>query len=317
MSLKIDDTYWSKVLGLDIHAKLVGMFLMTNPSANQLGFYRMPISFISKSLNTTDAKVLTSIDSLVQKRFCAHDIQSDFFWVVDMLHVQYSDVKSVTDNRFKNLLKQVEGLSLINPPGFFKVFLAYYEDKLGAEFVETIHSSASQKSQILDQLSPAQAPLIEVKGAPSKAKTKKEADMAVLLAFFDEFWAVYPRGDGKQDALKAMKALAPDEELRKLLLEGARKYKALCDANDTEDRFIKTPGPWIRGKHWEDNCLERTPNGQRSSSCMTQDSFKQQDYTSHQSLSDLDDKPSASHGQPIVPKMDMDIFSQPNRSNQQ
>lgn len=313
MSLKIDDTYWSKVLGLDIHTKLVGMFLMTNPSANQLGFYRMPISFISKSLSTTDAKVLASIDSLVQKRMCAHDIQSDFFWVVDMLHIQYSDVKSVTDNRFKNLLKQVEGLSLVNPPEFFKVFLAYYESKLGSEFVAAIHSSASQKSQILDQLNPLETPLCATKAETSsgKAKTKKETDMAVLLAFFDEFWAVYPRADGKQDALKAMKALAPDEKLRSLVIEGARKYKTLCDSNSTEDRFIKTPGPWIRGKHWEDGCLKNKANSQRSSSCMTQDSFNQQDYASHQSLTDLDEPMSETPQSRPAPKMNMNIFAQP------
>jgi hypothetical protein len=74
-----------------------------------------------------------------------------------------------------------------------------------------------------------------------------------VAASFDEFWAVYPRRIGKEDArkayAKALKTSAPD-----VILAGARRYAR--EVAETEPKFIKHPGPWLRAGRWED---EPTP----------------------------------------------------------
>lgn len=63
---------------------------------------------------------------------------------------------------------------------------------------------------------------------------------------FDDFWNVYPRREGKVDALKAWKALKPDAELLLRIIHNLSRYA------DTEKRFIPLPATYLRGRRWED-----------------------------------------------------------------
>lgn len=66
---------------------------------------------------------------------------------------------------------------------------------------------------------------------------------------FAEFWAMYPRKQGKADALKAFKVIRKKHDAKKILA-GAQAYALL---NIGEDKsFLKLPGGWLRGERWED-----------------------------------------------------------------
>jgi uncharacterized protein YdaU (DUF1376 family) len=65
---------------------------------------------------------------------------------------------------------------------------------------------------------------------------------------FDDFWQVYPKKVGKQDALKAwpkaIKAAEPSA-----IVEGARSYAA---SHEPSYEYWKNPSGWLNGKRWQD-----------------------------------------------------------------
>ena len=70
---------------------------------------------------------------------------------------------------------------------------------------------------------------------------------------FTEFWAAYPRHDGKQDAIKAWKSLKPSKELQQAIIADInRRLDKGGSWFKTEKRFIKTAAPYLRGRRWED-----------------------------------------------------------------
>jgi len=66
---------------------------------------------------------------------------------------------------------------------------------------------------------------------------------------FEEWWELYPRKDGKADALAAYVtargAVSRDE------LHAATQAYALLNIT-TPKAFVKAPAGWLRGKRWED-----------------------------------------------------------------
>jgi len=78
---------------------------------------------------------------------------------------------------------------------------------------------------------------------------------AALGASFDRFWAVYPRHEGKQTALKAFSSLNPSEELLQTMIQAIEKQKCSDQWKKGGGQYIPHPASWIRGKRWEDEPL--------------------------------------------------------------
>jgi hypothetical protein len=66
---------------------------------------------------------------------------------------------------------------------------------------------------------------------------------------FAEFWQAYPRKQAKQAAQKAWGNLAPDPELRRLILVGLEHAKR---SRQWSEGVIPHPATWINGRRWED-----------------------------------------------------------------
>ncbi len=92
-----------------------------------------------------------------------------------------------------------------------------------------------------------------------KAKPKRTKPAPLPTPGFEQFWAAYPRKEGKQDALKAYpKAIAeigrerqasPDDAAA-WLLERVKDYDK--SKQGEERRFFKQPSAWLNGKRWDD-----------------------------------------------------------------
>lgn len=67
---------------------------------------------------------------------------------------------------------------------------------------------------------------------------------------FDAFWKVYPKKVGKQDAMKAWKKIAPDEELTDTIIRAVETAKQK-DSRFREERFIPHPATWLNAGSWE------------------------------------------------------------------
>lgn len=298
MFLKVDVNTWSKVEGIDLHSKLVAQFLVTNSYANVIGFYRIPLSAVAKSLSMTENKVKESLEKLKASRYCIYDPVSEFVWIIDMFGTQASDIKNANDNRFKYVKKQIESIVQLSPPTFFNVFLEYYEDKLGQEFISSVNEKMNSKNTVLDKLLGLSEPseskstdktldLFEGNQTLKEtAQSKKEKRQAILDKKFEEFWKVFPRRDGKKDAKKAFDSMTIDISEIDKVIEGAKKYAFQCTQRQTEERFMKTPGPWIRAEKWDDESLNESVR--QTSSCMTRDAMNTDDYASQATAQGFD-----------------------------
>lgn len=87
----------------------------------------------------------------------------------------------------------------------------------------------------------------------NKNKNKKEEQEQEYIISFDRFWAVYPRKDAKQDALKAWKSLNPNEELQEAIIADVQRRMEPNGAwYKTEKKYIKLAGGYLRSERWKD-----------------------------------------------------------------
>jgi hypothetical protein len=71
---------------------------------------------------------------------------------------------------------------------------------------------------------------------------------------FDQFWAAYPRRQGKADAHKAWTKLKIDNDtvLQALILNAIEKQKDGADWRKDDGQFIPHPATWLRAGRWLD-----------------------------------------------------------------
>lgn len=89
----------------------------------------------------------------------------------------------------------------------------------------------------------------QITAQDSKTKAVKKS----ILSDFEELWTLYPKKDGKKDALaayeRAVKKGATKEQVKKGILD----YVAYLNANNTEKQYIKNGSTYFRGEHWNDD----------------------------------------------------------------
>jgi len=79
----------------------------------------------------------------------------------------------------------------------------------------------------------------------------KEEDKDNIKEGFDEFWEIYPRKAGKQEARKVFQRALSNATLAEIL-EGARRYAA--DPN-RQPQFTAHPATWLNQGRWSDEPL--------------------------------------------------------------
>lgn len=88
-------------------------------------------------------------------------------------------------------------------------------------------------------------------GDTSKSASSSSSILSkVQQSRFDAFWKVYPKKVGKQDAQKAWKKIAPDEELTDTIIRAVETAKQK-DSRFREERFIPHPATWLNAGSWE------------------------------------------------------------------
>ena len=71
---------------------------------------------------------------------------------------------------------------------------------------------------------------------------------------FPEFYEAYPRKAARGQAEKAW-AKAVKTTLPQTIIDGARRYAALCRQKGTEAQYIAHPATWLNGQRWADEDL--------------------------------------------------------------
>jgi len=90
----------------------------------------------------------------------------------------------------------------------------------------------------------------------------KEEDKEDIKDSFDEFWEIYPRKAGKQEARKVFQRALTNATLAEILA-GARRY---ADDPNREPQYTAHPATWLNQGRWSDDPLppKKPENGARS-----------------------------------------------------
>jgi hypothetical protein len=69
---------------------------------------------------------------------------------------------------------------------------------------------------------------------------------------FVAFWVAYPRKVNKQAAIKAWRALKPDDTLQETFLAALARQKTWPSWLKDSGQYIPYPTTWLKGRRWED-----------------------------------------------------------------
>lgn len=83
-----------------------------------------------------------------------------------------------------------------------------------------------------------------------KDKKKEKAD--ALASMFARFWAVYPRHEAKQTALKAFTKINPDEALLETILSAVERFKNTAQWQEDGGQYVPHPSTFLNQRRWED-----------------------------------------------------------------
>ncbi len=104
---------------------------------------------------------------------------------------------------------------------------------------------------------------------------------------FEDFWLIYPRKQGKQDARKAWEKLAPNGELLFRIQASVLAQKQSGQWTREGGRYIPLPATWLNGRRWEDEAGP-TP-AQEKQKTVSEQQYTQRDYTEAELLAVSDD----------------------------
>ncbi|MBW2186747.1 MAG: hypothetical protein JRG71_10235, partial [Deltaproteobacteria bacterium] len=99
-----------------------------------------------------------------------------------------------------------------------------------------------------------------IKHANNDHKESKNRSTTVSLSLslnkhmvdFDQFWAIYPKKQGKQQAVKAWQKIKPDSMLFEKIMV-ALNAQAMSEAWQKDNgNYVPHPSTWLNGCRWED-----------------------------------------------------------------
>ncbi len=85
-----------------------------------------------------------------------------------------------------------------------------------------------------------------------KKNTRDRDASAALADGFSEFYAAYPRKTARAAAEKAWKKLAPDNELRLVIMSALKWQAALPDWTKDGGQYAPYPATYLNNRRWED-----------------------------------------------------------------
>jgi len=112
--------------------------------------------------------------------------------------------------------------------------------------------------------------------ASKKEKRLAKADTAMR---FIRFWAVYPRKQAKQLAVKAFEKLNPDDQLVETMIQAVVRQSKTEQWKKDGGQFIPMPSTWINQRRWEDEVTAAT-----SEKTVTAQDYSQRDYADKEML---------------------------------
>lgn len=148
---KISPQFWineqgKKIKKLGVESQLIALYLLTNPHANMIGIYYLPIAFISHEVGLTHEEANDGLQNLMKSEFCSYDHDTEYVWVHEFAFEQIGEQLKYSDNRVKAINDAFSSLPTLP-------FLEKFYDKYAKSFfIEPLHDHRSTLGGSLDIL---------------------------------------------------------------------------------------------------------------------------------------------------------------------
>lgn len=110
--VKISPNFWTGKTGRDLRragmgATLVAMYLLTCPSANYIGIFRLPMAYMAADLGIDAERAREYLREVEYTGFCKYDAREEIVWVIEGARHQLGELKA-GDNKVKMCQKDFD-----------------------------------------------------------------------------------------------------------------------------------------------------------------------------------------------------------------
>lgn len=110
---KVSPQFWIGKTGKELKAKghealIVSMYLLTNPHANMIGLYYLPVVYIAHETGLGFEGACKGLRSTIEAGFCHYDDAAEVVWVVEMARHQIATALKPNDNRCMGIQREYD-----------------------------------------------------------------------------------------------------------------------------------------------------------------------------------------------------------------
>jgi hypothetical protein len=109
---KVSPLFWTRGSGRRLRgnaeAQLVGLYLLTCPSANMIGVYYLPLVTMAHETGLSEARTLVALSALEAADFAFYDVAAELVWVPNMAAYQLGDTLKEADKRRGGVFAELE-----------------------------------------------------------------------------------------------------------------------------------------------------------------------------------------------------------------
>lgn len=245
--------------------KLVFLCVLTHPLMTSFGAMRGSEGSIRDELQIPAEGFTKGYREALAKGFLKADPKACLIVVPKFLKHNQPDSPNVIRSWFAlmdNLpscalltqyLQQVKGYTEGYGEGFLKAFREGYSESLNSELLTPSSELGEESGTNVPSGGVGDSPPPDLPSKPpEKPKRPKSAPKSldmVQAAEFQKFWEAYPKKENKPDAEKAWGQMNPPLETVLKTLDDWQRADFL--GRDSA-KYIPGPGPYLRGKRWED-----------------------------------------------------------------
>jgi len=112
---KVLPQYWIGETGRRLRAagrdaQLLGLYLLTCPSANMLGLYYLPLPLLAHEIGMDAATVTQALARIAEAGFAYYDAASEMAWIPEMARFQLGSGLKKDDNRVRAIHREYQAL---------------------------------------------------------------------------------------------------------------------------------------------------------------------------------------------------------------
>lgn len=237
----VKPSFWNGPTGRSLResgadAQLLALYLLTNPHANMIGLYYLPLVLVRKELAMSMAQIVKALAALERAVFATYDPESEIVWVFEMARYQLGDQLQPHDGRVKALARVYAEMSS-NP------FLGDFHDRYAAAFHLGCRREGGPRGTPRGGIC---SPLIPVPDPVPVLRNEESKDR------FERFWRTYPKRKGKDAAWRAWQKRNPDEALTDEMIAALHQQMRDPDWIKDSGKYIPHPSTWLNQARWHD-----------------------------------------------------------------